>query len=228
MNWWSNLFKPKSSIIRFERGRIEEVLHCREYRIYSEDGSPDSYILLKLEILELVAKAICNEALAAVGNIERFNKIYKEYSLIDWTIQKIQCDRRLTISRCTIPIGHKQDAWILDFHSPSVTDERLLKRVFRAISLEQFVEDSDWYRHILTLNWESFFKEAIGHNLTTIRPVLRGAIRKQEINEDLGLYWQRTGIGAVTATKAHEEVSSNLRIPYEEIAKALLDKRSGQ
>ena len=229
MNWWDRLFKKKNPIFHFERIRIEELLVRREYCIYSDDGAPDSHIVLKLESLSQVIARIRDQMLANPGNIERFKTLYGDYFFIKfWQMQTYNCDRRLSLYRRVN--GNNKLAWTLDFHAPNVPDSKLLKRLFREIAAQQFVEDSDWYHHLLSLNWESFFIDAVGqYDLACVKPVKRALIRKQEINEAMRLHWKRAGIGEVSVSRnAPDDKSPIQRIPYEEIAKMVLDKRNPQ
>ena len=229
MNWWDKFFQKKLNVTYFDRIQIQEISAGREYHIYSEDGDPDSHITLRLDSLEYVLAQIRNEILENPGNIERFKTLYADYFFISfWQVRSYGCDRRLSLYRTTR--GDNKLAWILDFQAPNIQDSRLLKALFKQIASLQFVEDSDWYHYILTLNWESFFVEAIGqHHLAFVKAIKRSLIRKKEINEAMQLHWKRAGLGEVPPPLINSsENSPPLRIPYEEIAKMVLDRRNSQ
>ena len=229
MNWWDKLFKKKQQVTDFERIHLHEINSGREYYIYSDDGTPDCHIILRLDPLDYVAQQTRDQILANPGNIERFRLLYADYFFIKfWQMRTYGCDRRLSLYR-SIKDSIKL-AWILDFNAPNVPDSRVLKMLFKQIALQQFVDDSDWYHYILSLNWESFFINAIGqHHLACVKPVKRSLIRKQEINEAMRLHWKRAGVGEVpVSSKTPSDRTSLPRIPYEEIAKMVLDKRNPQ
>jgi hypothetical protein len=227
-SWFSNLFpslfssEPQVETRFFNRGRIEMV-NPKTYKIFSDDGIPGHYILLKLESLDEISKRIREEALLSYGNIEQFNRFYADYfNTTFWQIQKHNCDRRLSLWRVNAS-GNKVLAWVLDFRV-SVSGERLLSRLFSEIKKFQFVEESDWYSYVLGMDWEDFFKKAVGeYDITCFRPVQKGFPKRKVIDEVARLRKQQQQEKG-EATQVAAIYNRSRKIPYEAIAKLIISK----
>ena len=219
----------------FPRGRIQELESApafKKYRIISDDGVLGSCLLLELESLDRVAVQFLNAALHTIGDIKKFRRLYANYrNTVSRQKPPIDCNKRLTL---TWVRGEQEEvAWVIDFRT-TLPDRIVTLRLFPAIASYQFVEESDWYQHMVTRDWFQLFIEAVKESdITAIQPLYSDLVSKRikkekqaRVMQRLELYWKQQGLGESTplaSPKATRSPSTG-RIPYEAIAALVLEK----